>query len=101
MRPHKKSGGIYVTVNEIQENNYRIELLNEFSMSVYNRLLRYVQKNEINLDDKELFVSLLFKQFEENLNLNLFTKKSNELERIENYWKYMNLLTKEIVDSKY
>ncbi|HAA0081851.1 antitoxin [Vagococcus fluvialis] len=90
-----------MTVNEIQENNYRIELLNEFSMSVYNRLLRYVQKNEINLDDKELFVSLLFKQFEENLNLNLFTKKSNELERIENYWKYMNLLTKEIVDSKY
>lgn len=90
-----------MTVNEIQENNYRIELLNEFSMSVYNRLLRYVQKNEINLDDKELFVSLLFKQFEENLNLNLFTKKSNELKRIENYWKYMNLLTKEIVDSKY
>lgn len=88
-------------VNEIQENNYRIELLNEFSMSVYNRLLRYVQKNEINLDDKELFVSLLFKQFEENLNLNLFTKKSNELERIENYWKYMNLLPKEIVGSKH
>ncbi|MFW7418548.1 hypothetical protein [Vagococcus fluvialis] len=55
----------------------------------------------MNLDDKELFVSLLFKQFEENLNLNLFTKKSNELKRIENYWKYMNLLTKEIVDSKY
>ena len=53
-----------MAANEKQKNNYRIELLTEFSMSVYNRLLRYVQKNEINLNDKDLFVSLLFKQFE-------------------------------------
>ena len=65
-----------MTANEKQKNNYRIELLTEFSMSVYNRLLRYVQKNEINLNDKELFVSLLFKQFEETLDINLFKKES-------------------------
>jgi len=90
-----------VAANEKQKNNYRIELLTEFSMSVYNRLLRYVQKNEINLNDKDLFVSLLFKQFEETLDINLFKKESEELERIENYWKCMNLLTKEIVNSEY
>ena len=50
---------------------------------------------------KDLFVSLLFKQFEETLDINLFKKESEELERIENYWKCMNLLTKEIVNSEY
>ena len=35
----KKSGGISMTDKQVESKIYQIELLNEFSMSVYNRLL--------------------------------------------------------------
>lgn len=43
----KKSGGISMTDKQMESTMYQIELLNEFSMSVYNRLLRYVQKMKL------------------------------------------------------
>jgi len=95
----KKSGGIYMTDKQMESKMYQIELLNEFSMSVYNRLLRYVQKNEIDLENKNLMISLLFRQLEETLNLNLFKKELQELEHIKRYWELMNDLTKELTSS--
>lgn len=44
-------------------------------------------------------ISLLFRQLEETLNLNLFKKELQELEHIKRYWKHMNDLTKELTNS--
>ena len=87
-----------MTDNHYETKTYQIELLTEFSMSVYNRLLRYVQKNEIDLENKDLMISLLFRQLEETLSLNLFKKELRELETIKHYWEHMNYLTKELTD---
>ena len=88
-----------MTNNQYETKTYQIELLTEFSMSVYNRLMRYVQKNDIDLENKDLMISLLFRQLEETLSLNLFKKESKELETIEHYWEHMNHLTKELTGS--
>ena len=78
----KKSGGISMTDKQVESKIYQIELLNEFSMSVYNRLLRHVHKNKIDLTHQENFIALLFRQLEEMLSLNLFKKELEELEEI-------------------
>ena len=88
-----------MTDNHYETKTYQIELLTEFSMSVYNRLLRYVQKNEIDLENKDLMISLLFRQLEETLSLNLFKKELRELETIKQYWEHRNYLTKELTGS--
>ena len=88
-----------MTDNHYETKTYQIELLTEFSMSVYNRLMRYVQKNEIDLENKDLMISLLFRQLEETLSLNLFKKELRELETIKQYWEHMNHLTKELTGS--
>ena len=88
-----------MTDNHYETKTYQIELLTEFSMSVYNRLLRYVQKNEIDLENKDLMISLLFRQLEETLSLNLFKKELRELDTIKHYWEHMNHLTKELTGS--
>ena len=95
----KKSGGISMTDKQVESKIYQIELLNEFSMSVYNRLLRHVHKNNIDLTHQENFIALLFRQLEEMLSLNLFKKELKELEEIKHYWITMNSLTKEICAS--
>ena len=98
----KKSGGISMTDKQMESKIYQIELLNEFSMSVYNRLLRHVHKNKIDLTHQahqENFIVLLFHQLEETLSLNLFKKELKELEEIKHYWITMNSLTKEICAS--
>ncbi|MGF2143725.1 hypothetical protein ACQUD9_13980, partial [Vagococcus fluvialis] len=67
-----------MTDKQMESKIYQIELLNEFSMSVYNRLLRHVHKNKIDLTHKahqENFIALLFHQLEETLSLNLFKKE--------------------------
>lgn len=68
-------------------------------MSVYNRLLRYVQKNEIYLENKYLMISLLFQWLEGTLSFNLFRKDLRELENIKQYWEHMNHLTKDLAGS--
>ncbi|MDT2593203.1 hypothetical protein P7D73_21915, partial [Enterococcus raffinosus] len=93
------SGGISMTDKQVESKIYQIELLNEFSMSVYNRLLRHVHKNKIDLTHQENFIALLFRQLEEMLSLNLFKKELEELEEIKHYWVNMNSLTKEICAS--
>ena len=88
-----------MTDKQVESKIYQIELLNEFSMSVYNRLLRHVHKNKIDLTHQENFIALLFRQLEEMLSLNLFKKELEELEEIKHYWVNMNSLTKEICAS--
>ena len=88
-----------MTDKQVESKIYQIELLNEFSMSVYNRLLRHVHKNKIDLTHQENFIVLLFHQLEETLSLNLFKKELKELEEIKHYWITLNSLKKEICAS--
>jgi len=74
----------------------QIELLNDFSISVYNRLLRYAIKNKIDLENKNQFINLILRQLEENLSIKLSDKNLNELEEIKKYWDHMNDFVKEI-----
>ncbi len=82
------------------EKTFEIEIINEFSMSIYNRILRYAMKNDINLESNDHFISLLFHQMEENLNVKLYDKSLDELEDIKKYWQHMNDYTKEITALK-
>lgn len=82
------------------DKTYQIELLNEFSMSIYNRILRYAMKNNIDLESESHFISIIFRQMEENLSVKLFDKSMEELEEIRKYWEHMNIYTKEITGIK-
>ena len=73
-----------MTDKQVESKIYQIELLNEFSMSVYNRLLWHVHKNKIDLTHQahqENFIVLLFHQLEETLSLNLFKKRIKRARR--------------------
>lgn len=74
----------------------KIEQLNELSKGVTARLIAYLSKENIPIDTPNNFYVLLYQQFKEMLNLNLFQLSSVELEHIEKYWQLMNELLPEI-----
>ncbi|EPA8316037.1 hypothetical protein ACQ673_003049 [Enterococcus faecalis] len=78
------------------EKTVKIELLNELSKGVTARLIAYLSKENIPIDTPNNFYVLLYQQFKEMLNLNLFQLSSEELENIEKYWQLMNELLPEI-----
>jgi hypothetical protein len=80
----------------VYEKTLNIELLNEFSRNVYNRLLRYIVKHQIDrLSENDLYVALL-NQFKIMLQINLFEISMSDLEKLESYWNRMNVYTKSI-----
>ncbi|WP_415336256.1 hypothetical protein, partial [Clostridium perfringens] len=70
--------------------------LNEFSKGTVARLIGYLTKQNIAIDAPNNVHVVLFQQFKEMLNLNLFQLSSEELENIEKYWQLMNELLPEI-----
>lgn len=72
------------------EKTFKIEILNEFSNTVYARLVIFIVKSGIKKDDKNNFYIALLDQFVKMLNLNLFEMSLEELETLEEYWKNMN-----------
>lgn len=72
------------------EQTERIELLNEFSKGITARLIAYLSKENIPIDTPNNFYVLLYQQFKEMLNLNLFSLSDTELKRVEQYWQKMN-----------
>lgn len=78
------------------EQTERIESLNELSKGITARLIAYLSKENIPIDTSNNFYVLLYQQFKEMLNLNLFQLSSEELENIEKYWQLMNELLPEI-----
>lgn len=85
---------------EVKAMNYeqtvKIESLNELSKGVTARLIAYLSRENIPIDSPNDFYALLYQQFKEMLNLNLFQLSSEELENIEKYWQLMNELLPEI-----
>lgn len=78
------------------EKTVKIELLNELSKVVTARLIVYLSRENIPIDTPSNFYVLLYQQFKEMLNLDLFQLSSEELENIEKYWQLMNELLPEI-----
>lgn len=78
------------------EQTERIESLNEFSKGITARLIAYLSKENIQIDTPNNFYVLLYQQFKEMLNLNLFQLSFEELENIEKYWQLMNELLPQI-----
>lgn len=85
---------------EVKAMNYeqtvKIESLNELSKGVTARLIAYLSKENIPIDTPNNFYVLLYQQFKEMLNLNLFQLSFEELENIEKYWQLMNDLLPKI-----
>lgn len=74
------------------EQTERIESLNEFSKGITARLIAYLSKENIPIDTPNNFYVLLYQQFKEMLNLNLFSLSDTDLKRVEQYWQKMNNL---------
>lgn len=97
--PYQKIGGLHMINKQNKELIHQIKSLTHFSLSVYHRLQYYAIRNDINLENKDHFISLVLHQLEENLSIDLSDKKSKELEEIKNYWNYMDGFITEITDS--
>lgn len=78
------------------EQTERIESLNEFSKGITARLIAYLSKENIPIDTPNNFYVLLYQQFKEILNLNLFSLSDTDLKRVEQYWQKMNDLVSDI-----
>ncbi|BAO08775.1 hypothetical protein BFZC1_16654 (plasmid) [Enterococcus mundtii QU 25] len=78
------------------EQTERIESLNEFSKGITARLIAYLSKENIPIDTPNNFYVLLYQQFKEMLNLNLFSLSDTDLKRVEQYWQKMNDLVSDI-----
>lgn len=78
------------------DNTFKIEQLNELSKGVTARLIAYLSRENISIDTPNNFYVLLYQQFKEMLDLNLFQLSSVELEHIETYWQLMNELLPKI-----
>lgn len=74
------------------DNTFKIEQLNELSKGVTARLIAYLSKENIPIDTPNNFYVLLYQQFKEMLNLNLFALSYDELEQVEQYWLAMDKL---------
>lgn len=76
----------------------KIELINEFSYGVYNRLLNYVLEKGLK-ESKNLYSNLLA-TFKDMLSTDLESLEDEELEKILLYWKTMDHYVKEITAKK-
>lgn len=70
----------------------KIEQLNELSKGTTARLISYLTNENIEIDNRNNFFALLYQQFKEMLNLNLFSLSDTDLKRVEQYWQKMNEL---------
>ncbi len=75
----------------------KIEILNEFSYGIYNRLLNYILNNGIDTTSSNLYTTLL-STLGEMLSVDLFNFSKEELEKTLLYWKNMNQYINEITD---
>ncbi len=91
-------GNIYLTNFKRSENEmavtyektFEIEIINELSASVYNRVLNYVLNHELNKNDSQLLEVNLLNQLKLAKRVNLFDYSLEELQAVHEYWRSMN-----------
>ena len=79
------------------EKTYQIEIINEFSSTVYNRVLNYVLNHELNTKDMTIVESNLLNQLEVAQEVDLFKQSADELKAIDGYWITMDLYSKKLL----
>ncbi|MDT2030064.1 antitoxin [Enterococcus faecalis] len=80
------------------EKTFEIEIINELSASVYNRVLNYVLNHELDTKDTRLLEVNLLNQLEVAQEVDLFQQPFEELRAIHEYWRSMNSYSKKIVE---
>ncbi|WP_255309289.1 antitoxin [Carnobacterium divergens] len=80
------------------EKTLKIELLNEFSNNVYNRLLRYIINHQIDRQNKKDLYVVLLNQFKGMMQINFFEMSMEDLVKAEAYWNMMDVYTKSITN---
>ena len=68
------------------EKTFEIEIINELSASVYNRVLNYVLNHELNKNDSQLLEVNLLNQLKLAKRVNLFDYSLEELQAVHEYW---------------
>ncbi|EOT40763.1 hypothetical protein P7D98_08200 [Enterococcus avium] len=75
----------------------KIEIINEFSYGIYNRLLNYILNNGIDKNGSNLYSAIL-STLRRMLSIDLFSYNRGELDKMLIYWKNMNQYINEITD---
>ena len=76
------------------EKTFEIEIINELSASVYNRVLNYVLNHELDTKNTRLLEVNLLEVAQE---VDLFQLPFEELQAIHEYWRSMNQYSKQIL----
>lgn len=79
------------------EKTFEIEIINELSASVYNRVLNYVLNHELDTDNTQLLEVNLLNQLKLAKRVNLFEYSLDELQAVHDYWRSMNRYSKQIL----
>lgn len=82
------------------EKTFEIELINELSASVYNRVLNYVLNHDLDSQNTQLLEVNLLNQLEVAQEVDLFQQPLEELQAIHEYWRAMNQYSKQILVRK-
>ena len=69
------------------EKTFEIEIINELSASVYNRVLNYVLNHELDTKNTRLLEVNLLNQLEVAQEVDLFQQPFEELQAIHEYWR--------------
>jgi len=84
----------------IYEKIYQIEIINEFSPTVYNRVLNYVLNHELDKTNNQLLEVNLLNQLQLAKRVNLFDYSLEELKAVDDYWLSMDHYSKKLLSKK-
>jgi len=82
------------------EQTFEIEIINELSASVYNRVLNYVLNHELDLENSQLLEVNLLNQLKMAKRVDLFSYSLERLQDVHEYWRTMNQYSKQVLAKK-
>lgn len=82
------------------EQTFEIEIINELSASVYNRVLNYVLNHELDLENPQLLEVNLLNQLKMAKRVDLFSYSFERLQDVHEYWRAMNQYSKQVLAKK-
>lgn len=82
------------------EKTFEIEIINELSASVYNRVLNYVLNHELDLENPQLLEVNLLNQLKMAKRVDLFSYSLERLQDVHEYWRAMNQYSKQVLAKK-
>lgn len=83
------------------EKIFEIEIINELSASVYNRVLNHVLNHDLDTKNTSILEVNLLNQLETAQEVDLFQQPFEDLKAIHEYWRAMNNYSKQIVKMRF